>query len=150
MPVGAGRSVPLSQIANITYGFEEGIYWRRDRLPTITVRADVKGGVQAPVVSAQIAPRLEAIRATLPPGYRIETGGAVEDAAKGQKSIAAGAPLFIVVVLTALMLQLQSFSRLAMVLLTAPLGLIGVAAFMLASTSPLVSSRCWARSRCPG
>jgi multidrug efflux pump len=136
VPVGAGRSVPLSQIANITYAFEDGIIWRRNRLPTITVRANVYGDIQAPVVTAQIAPKLESIQAALPAGYRLETGGAVEDAAKGQKSVAAGVPLFIVVVLTVLMVQLQSFSRVAMVVLTAPLGLIGVTAFMLAFNQP--------------
>ena len=75
-------------------------------------------------------------RRALPPGYRLETGGAVEDSAKGQKSVAAGFPLFILVVLTVLMIQLQSFSRVAMVVLTAPLGLIGVAAFMLLFNQP--------------
>ena len=136
LPTRSGKSVPLSQIANITYEFEDGVIWRRNRLPTITVRANVYGDIQAPAVTAQIAPRLEPIRATLPPGYRLETGGAVEDAAKGQKSVAAGVPLFLVVVLTVLMVQLQSFSRVVMVVLTAPLGLIGVTGFMLAFNQP--------------
>jgi multidrug efflux pump len=136
VPTRSGKSVPLSQIANITYEFEDGVIWRRNRLPTITVRANVYGDIQAPVVTAQIAPRLAPIRAALPPGYRLETGGAVEDAAKGQKSVAAGVPLFLVVVLTVLMVQLQSFSRVAMVILTAPLGLIGVTGFMLAFNQP--------------
>jgi len=136
LPTRSGTSVPLSQIANITYEFEDGVIWRRNRLPTITVRANVYGDIQAPAVTAQIAPRLEPIRATLPPGYRLETGGAVEDAAKGQKSVAAGVPLFLVVVLTVLMVQLQSFSRVVMVVLTAPLGLIGVTGFMLAFNQP--------------
>ena len=136
VPTRSGKSVPLSQIANITYEFEDGVIWRRNRLPTITVRANVYGDIQAPVVTAQIAPKLEPIRAALPPGYRLETGGAVEDAAKGQKSVAAGVPLFLVVVLTVLMVQLQSFSRVVMVILTAPLGLIGVTGFMLAFNQP--------------
>ncbi|APV50585.1 multidrug transporter AcrB [Betaproteobacteria bacterium GR16-43] len=136
VPIGRGRTVPLAQIADITYGFEQGIYWRRDRLPVITVRSDLKDGVQAPVVSAQVNEKLEAIRAKLPFGYRIDTGGAVEDAGKGQKSIAIVAPVMIIVMITALMLQLQSFSRLAMVLLTAPLGLIGVVAALLAFNVP--------------
>jgi multidrug efflux pump len=133
---GSTKSVPLSQLATITYAFEDGVIWRRNRLPTITVRANVYGDIQAPVVTAQIAPKLEPVRAELPPGYRLETGGAVEDAAKGQKSVAAGVPLFLVVVLTVLMVQLQSFSRVLMVVLTAPLGLIGVTAFMLAFNQP--------------
>ncbi len=136
LPTRSGKSVPLCQIATISYGFEDGIVWRRNRLPTITVRANVYGDIQAPAVTAQIEPALAAIKASLPPGYRIETGGAVEDAARGQKSVAAGFPLFILVVLTVLMIQLQSFSRVAMVVLTAPLGLIGVTAFMLLFNQP--------------
>jgi multidrug efflux pump len=136
VPTRSGKSVPLSQIATISYGFEDGIVWRRNRLPTITVRANVYGDIQAPAVTAQIEPTLAAIKASLPPGYRLETGGAVEDSAKGQKSVAAGFPLFFLVVLTVLMIQLQSFSRVAMVVLTAPLGLIGVTAFMLLFNQP--------------
>jgi multidrug efflux pump len=136
VPTRFGKSVPLSQIATISYGFEDGIVWRRNRLPTITVRANVYGKIQAPAVTAQIEPALAAIKASLPPGYRLETGGAVEDSAKGQKSVAAGFPLFVLVVLTVLMIQLQSFSRVAMVVLTAPLGLIGVTAFMLLFNQP--------------
>ena len=136
LPTRSGKSVPLSQIATISYGFEDGIVWRRNRLPTITVRANVYGNVQAPMVTAQIEPTLAPIRAGLPPGYSLETGGAVEDSAKGQKSVAAGFPLFLLVVLTVLIVQLQSFARVAMVLLTAPLGLIGVTAFMLLFNQP--------------
>jgi multidrug efflux pump len=136
VPTGAGRSVPLAQIARISYGFEDGIIWRRNRLPTVTVRANVYGAIPAPEVTAQILPRLAPIKADLPPGYRIETGGAVEDSAKGQASVMAGMPLFIVVVLTVLMLQLQSFQRVLMVVLTAPLGMIGVAAFLLIFNQP--------------
>jgi multidrug efflux pump len=136
LPTRSGKSVPLSQIATISYGFEDGIIWRRNRLPTITVRANVYGNVQAPVVTAQIEPKLAAIRASLPSGYLLETGGAVEESAKGQRSVAAGVSLFLLVVLTALIIQLQSFSRVVMVILTAPLGLIGVAASMLAFNQP--------------
>jgi len=136
VPTASGRSVPLAQIARISYGFEDGIIWRRDRLPTITVRANVYGAIQAPEVTAQLLPELAPIKAGLPPGYRIETGGAVEDSARGQASVMAGMPLFLVVVLTLLMLQLQSFQRVLMVLLTAPLGMIGVAAFLLAFNQP--------------
>jgi multidrug efflux pump len=100
------------------------------------VRSDLKDGVQAPVVSQQVDAGLQAIRAKLPAGYRIDVGGAIEDAAKGQRSIAVVAPVMIVVMVTALMLQLQSFSRLALVLLTAPLGLIGVAAALLIFNVP--------------
>jgi multidrug efflux pump len=128
--------VPLAQVATVTYGFEQGMYWRRDRLPAITVRSDLKDGIQAPVVSQQLEAKLASLREKLPPGYRIDTGGAIEDAARGQRSIAIVAPVMIVVMVTALMLQLQSFSRLALVLLTAPLGLIGVCAALLVFNVP--------------
>jgi multidrug efflux pump len=136
VPVRDARTVPLGQIAEITYGFEQGVFWRRDRLPAITVRTDLKDGVQAPVVSKQLEEKLAETRAKLPIGYRIETGGAIEDAAKGQRSIAVVAPIMILVMVTALMLQLQSFSRVALVLLTAPLGIIGVAAALLIFNVP--------------
>ena len=131
VPIGRGRTVPLAQVADISYGLEQGVYWRRDRLPAITVRSDLKDGIQAPVVSKQVDEKLAQVRAKLPLGYRIDTGGAIEDAGKGQASIAVVAPVMVIVMITALMLQLQSFSRLAMVLLTAPLGLIGVVAALL-------------------
>ncbi len=102
----------------------------------MTVRANLYGTVQPAVVVGRLAPRIETIRATLPLGYRIEVGGAVEESAKGGHSVAAGIPLLIGVVLTVLMLQLQSFSLMAMVVLTAPLGLIGVTAFLLAFNKP--------------
>ena len=136
VPTHAGKSVPLSQIADISYGFEEGVIWRRNRLPTITVRANIYGSIQAPVVTGQIDPLLNPIRAKLPPGYRLEVGGAVEESAKGGKSIAAGVPLLVFTVLTVLMIQLQSFSRTLMVVLTAPLGLIGVTAALLLFNVP--------------
>jgi multidrug efflux pump len=132
----AGKSVPLAQIADISHGLEEGVIWRRNRLPTVTVRANVYGDIQAPAVTAQILPTLEPIRAALPEGYRLETGGAVEDASRGQKSVAAGVPLLVLFVLTVLMAQLHSFSRVMLVVLTAPLGLIGVVLFLLLFGKP--------------
>ncbi len=136
VPVGGGRTVPLAQVAELTAGFEQGLYWRRDRLPLVTVRSDIQDGIQAPVVSTQVEAKLAALRAKLPFGYRIETGGAIEDSARGQKSIAVVAPVMVLAMLTALMVQLQSFSRLALVVLTAPLGLIGVTAALLAFRVP--------------
>jgi multidrug efflux pump len=136
LPTRAGKAIPITQIADIRYELEEGIVWRRDRLPTITVRSDLKGDAQGPDVANRINPRLDAIRAGLPLGYRVEMGGAVEDSARGQRSIAAGVPLMLIVVLTLLMLQLQSFARVAMVVLTAPLGLIGVVVALLAFGKP--------------
>jgi multidrug efflux pump len=131
-----GTSVPLSQIATISSEFEEGAIWRRNRVPSITVRAHLRGNVQAPVVSAQIEEKLAGIRANLPLGISVETGGAIEESAKGGASVAKGFPLFLVVVLTLLVLQLQSFSRVFLVLLTAPLGLIGVTLALLAFDKP--------------
>jgi multidrug efflux pump len=136
IPTRAGKSVPVSQLATLEYGLEEGVIYRRDRLPTITVRANVYGDVQAPTITARLQPRIDEIAATLPFGYRIETGGAVEDAGKGQASVAAGVPLFVIVVLSVLMLQLQSFQRVLLVVLTAPLGLIGVTLFLLVFNQP--------------
>ena len=136
IPTAGGRRVPVSQLARISYELEPGVRWRRNRLPTITVRANLYGSAQAPTVTAQIEPLLAPLRAELPFGVRIETGGAIEDSQRGQKSINAGMPLFIVTVLTVLMLQLQSFSRVLLVVLTAPLGLIGVTAFLLAFGKP--------------
>ena len=132
----AGTSVPLSQLANITSEFEEGVIWRRNRVPSLIVRAHLKGDVQAPVVSAQIEEKLSDIKAKLPLGISIETGGAVEESAKGGASVAKGAPLFLVVVLTLLIIQLKSFSRTFLVLLTAPLGLIGVTIGLLVFNQP--------------
>ncbi len=134
--VANNQSVPLSQLAKIHYTFEEGLIWKRDRIPTITVSANVYGKVQAPFVSSQVEAALVPIKKALPLGYKIAIGGAIEESAKGSASVAKGAPLFIVVVLTILMIQLQSFSRVMLVLLTAPMGIIGVTIFLLLFNQP--------------
>jgi multidrug efflux pump len=136
VPTSSGKWIPLSQIANIKYGFEEGIIWRRDRQPTVTVRADIRGDVQAPTVSQRIDPQLDDLRVKLPPLYRIEMGGAIEESAKGQQSIINVMPFMLLTVVTLLMIQLQSMQRSIMVLLTAPLGLIGVAVILLTWNVP--------------
>ena len=136
IPTRSGKAVPLSQVVRLDYGLEEGIVWRRDRLPTVTVRADLKGDVQGPDATGRISPQLDELRARLPAGYRIEIGGAVEDAARGQRSIAAGVPLLLLSVVALLMIQLKSFSRTLMVMLTAPLGLIGVVLGLLVFRMP--------------
>lgn len=130
------RFVPLGQIAYIGATFEEGIVWRRNRTPAITVRADIIDGVQAPDVTAQINHALGTLRAHLPSGYRIEIGGAQEASAKSQGSIYAVMPLTIAVIITLLMVQLQSLQRTFIVLLTAPLGIIGVTLFLLITQQP--------------
>ena len=136
VPTGDGGSVSLSQVAQLRQVFEDGIIWHRDRLPTITVRADLGDGMLPAAVTAQIDPTLDGIRAQLPQGYLLQVGGSVEDAARGQNSIKAGLPLFLFVVTTLLMLQLRSFSRTLMVLVTAPLGLIGATWFLLLFRMP--------------
>ena len=136
IPTDNGQSVALAQVATLEYGFEEGVIWHRNRLPTVTVRADIYGPEQPASLTAQILPTLAGVRASLPAGYLLEVGGTVEDSTRGQDSVNAGIPLFIVVVLSLLMLQLRSFSRSAMVFLTAPLGLIGVAIFLLVFRQP--------------
>jgi len=136
VPTDNGASVPLSQVATLEYGFEEGVIWHRNRLPTVTVRGDIYDQQQPATLVGQIMPTLADIRAHLPEGYLLEVGGTVEDAARGQNSVNAGVPFFIVVVLTLLMVQLRSFSRSIMVFLTAPLGLIGVVMFLLIFRQP--------------
>ncbi|MDF4207540.1 efflux RND transporter permease subunit [Pseudomonas protegens] len=136
VPTENGQSVSLSQVATLEYGFEEGVIWHRNRLPNVTVRADIYGKEQPATLVQQILPTLEPVRAELPDGYLLEVGGTVEDSTRGQNSVKAGVPLFIVVVLTLLMIQLRSFSRMAMVFLTAPLGLIGVTLFLLVFRQP--------------
>ncbi len=126
-----GKSVPLNQLVYTRPGFEDGIIWRRNRFPTFTVRCDIRDDSQAPDVTAQIEPLLEPLRAKLPDGYRIELGGAVESSQKAQDSINAVMPVMLFAVVTLLMIQLQSVRKTILVLLTAPLGMIGVTAFLL-------------------
>ena len=136
VPTSQGTSIPLSQIANIQYKFEDGLIWHRDRLPTITVRADIRGQLQPATVVNELNDTMQKLRAELPSGYLVEVGGTVEESARGQSSVNAGMPLFLAVVMTLLMLQLKSFARAFMVLLTAPLGLIGVVLFLLLFNKP--------------
>ena len=136
IPTRSGRSVPLSQIGRVNSSFEPGMIWHRDRVPTITVRSNIYGQVQPATVVSQLAPEVAEIRARLPAGYQIAVGGSVEESAKGSNSVLAGLPVFILAVVTILMIQLQSVSRVIMVLLTAPLGLIGISLFLLIFNRP--------------
>jgi multidrug efflux pump len=136
VPTRSGKSVPLNQIARLNYSFESGLVWRRDRQPTITVRGNLYGTTQPATIVAALQPQIDRIVAELPAGYRIVTGGSVEESAKGSGSVMAGIPIFILVVVTVLMIQLQSVSRVIMVLLTAPLGIIGIALFLLIFRQP--------------
>ncbi len=137
VPLPNGKTVPLSQIASVDYGQEYPIVWRRDRLPSVTVQADVLPGTQAATVVQDLAPKIEALNASLPSGYHIAAGGTVEESSKAQASVAAVVPLMLVLILTVLMIQLQGFSRLFLVLSVAPLGLIGVVAALLLADKPL-------------
>ena len=132
----SGAVVPLSQIAKLTPTFEEPVLWRRNRELTLTVRADVMDGVQGPAATSKIWPTLQAIVADLPPEYRIEIGGASEETRKSDTALFAVFPLMFVVMLFFLMLQLQSFSRMWMVFLTAPLALVGVVPALLIFKAP--------------
>ena len=137
VPTRSGRAVPLSQLAKLRYELEDPVIWRRDRLPTITVKADIyHSTLQAATIVAQLEQPMANMRATLDDGYLLNVGGAVEESAKGSASIAAGMPLFLLVVLSVLMLQLKSFQRVIIVVLTAPLGLIGVTLFLIVLNKP--------------
>jgi multidrug efflux pump len=131
IPMGNGGHVQLAQLAKLVPVQEEGIIWRRNRLPTMLVRADMAGDAQPDTVSVRMNAQLNELRAKLPQGFRIEMGGSIEESGKSQNAIAAVVPLMIVGVITLLMMQLQNISRTVMVLLTAPLGLIGVAFALL-------------------
>jgi len=137
VPLPNGQSVPLSQIAAIDYGLEYPLVWRRDRRPTVTVQADVAPGTQAATVVQALAPKIEALADSLPGGYRIATGGSVEESAKAQRSVALVVPMMLVLIFTVLMIQLQSFNSLLLVLSVAPLGLIGVVSALLLADKPL-------------
>jgi multidrug efflux pump len=137
LPTPSGRYVPVAQVARVELALEEARTWRRDRLPTVTVRADVAEGVQAPDVTAALLPQLEPVRAQLPPGYYLDAGGAWHESRTNEGAIQGMFPVMLLVLVTLLMLQLQSFSKTAMVLLTAPLGMIGVVAALLAFSAPM-------------
>ena len=131
-----GVAVSLSQIARLNYEYEEPILWRRNRDMVLTVRGDIVDHVQAPDVSSAVEPKLQTIKDSLPYGYRIETGGSIEESVKANGALVAVFPVMAIVMLAFLMIQLQSFSRLALVFATAPLGLIGATGALLVSNRP--------------
>lgn len=131
-----GAVVPLSQIAHIEPTFEEPVLWRWNRNMAITVRSDLTDGVQGPYATEKIWPLLKPVIDNLPNGYRIEKGGAIEESDKSNMALAAVFPAMLLVMLTFLMMQLQSFSRVLMVFMTAPLGLIGVVPALLFFNAP--------------
>ena len=136
IPLASGGHVSLAQVAKLMPVLEEGVIWRRSRLPTMIVRADTVEGIQPATASTRLNKQLDAVRAKLPPGFRIEMGGSIAESAKGSDAIAAVVPLMLVGVITLLMMQLQSINRTVMVLLTAPLGMIGVTLALLLFQAP--------------
>ncbi|WP_054312647.1 efflux RND transporter permease subunit [Mesorhizobium sp. 1M-11] len=137
LPTGTGESIPLAAVANFDYALEQPTIWRRGRIPTLTVRAGLVGNALPDTVVNELKPTVDAFIAKLPAGYSIATGGSVEESAKSQGPIAAVVPLMLFVMATILMIQLQSFQRLFLVVAVAPLGLIGVVAALVSSSSPM-------------
>ncbi|MDT8296105.1 efflux RND transporter permease subunit, partial [Roseomonas mucosa] len=137
IPIPGGRTVSLSQFATFDYDQEYPIIMRRNRVPTLTVQAYLPRGVLPNDVVDDLEPGIAAAVAALPPGYRIETGGIVEESADSLASVKAVVPMMLFIMLTVLIFHLKSFSRLLIVLSVVPLGLIGVAAALLLSSSPL-------------
>lgn len=133
----SGQSVPLSSVATFHYELEQPTIWRRDRIPTITIKAGIGDATQPATVVKALSDKVSAFEKTLPAGYSVKVGGAVEESAKSQGPIAKVAPAMFVIMATLLMIQLQSFHRLLLVFSVAPLALIGVVVALLASNSPL-------------
>ena len=137
VPTSSGRMVPLSQFATVVEEQEFPLVWRRNRLPTLTVRADVDHSVLPDTVVGALAPKIAELNARLPSQYKIETGGMYEESAISSASVFAVVPLMIVLMLTTMMVMLGSFRRLAMVVAVLPLGLIGVVLSLLLFNRPL-------------
>jgi multidrug efflux pump subunit AcrB len=137
LPATNGKAVPLSAIANFRYELEQPTIWRRDRIPTVTVKAAIIGPMQPATIVEQLKPKLEAFEKSLPVGYKVEIGGSVESSADSQAPIVAVVPLMLFAMATILMVQLQSFSRLFLVFAVAPTALIGVVAALLLSNAPM-------------
>jgi multidrug efflux pump len=137
VPVQGGRTVALSQFATFEYEQEYPLVWRRDRVPTLTVRADVAPGVLPESVVTELKPAIAEFSAGLPQGYQVALGGIAEESAYSRASVFAVVPAMVLIMLTVLMFHLQSFQRLFMVLLILPLGLIGVVAGLLVFGRPL-------------
>lgn len=137
VPVPGGRTVALSQFATFAFEQEQPLLWRRDRLPTLTVLADVTGGDTAEAAVAALEPQIAAMNAALPVGYEIQVGGTVETSAESSGSVFAVVPLMLFLMVTLLMIQLKSFKDVGMVLVLLPLGLVGVVAALLTFGRPL-------------
>jgi multidrug efflux pump subunit AcrB len=136
-PLQNGRTVPLGQFAVLDFEQEYPLIWRRDLVPTLTLQADVTEGASPEAVIAALAPAVAKLDASLPKGYHIVVGGTVEESARSQASVFAVVPLMLFIMITVLMIQLQSFSRLFLVLSVVPMGLIGIVAALLIFNKPL-------------
>ncbi len=130
-----GASVPISQFAKLVPELEQGIEWRRNRLSTITVRGVIPPGIEPNDVTLDMVAKLGNLRESLPLGYSIAPQGGVEESATSQNSIAAKAPLMVMIMLVLLMVQLQHFGKAMLVFVTAPLGLIGAVSALLLTNS---------------
>lgn len=137
VPLPSGRTVPLSQLASFEYAQDQPVVWRRNRVPTLTVQANVAGDTLPETVVGALAPGIAALRKELPRSYAIVEGGTVEESQKSKASVVAVVPFMLLIMLTVLMVELRSFQRLALVLSVGPLGLIGVVAALLVSGRPL-------------
>ncbi len=135
--VSNGSVVPLLAFATLSYEVEQPIVWRRDRLPTITLKASIRDEAQAPTIVSELEGEIARFRAELPAGYRVAVGGEVEESGKGQGPILGVVPVMLIGIAFFLMVQLQSLQKLFIVVSVAPLGLIGVVAAMLVSGKPL-------------
>ncbi len=131
-----GQRVPVSQIGKLEVRMEDPILQRRDRLTTITVRGDIADGLQPPDVSTAMLEKLQPIINTLPSGYHIDMAGSIEEAGKANAALAPIFPIMIVLMMIVIILQVRSLSAMAIVLLTAPLGLIGVVPTLLVTGQP--------------
>ncbi len=137
VPLPNGRSIPLLQVATVEYGLDWPLIWRRDRLATITVQSDLTPDILPATVIAALKDQMDALNAKLPQGYQVVVGGTVEESAKSLASVAAVLPFAGLLMLIILMVQLQSVSRLCIVLSVAPFGLIGVVLALLLARKPL-------------
>jgi multidrug efflux pump subunit AcrB len=137
IPLASGRTVPLSQLATLSFDQETPLIWRRDRVPTLTVRADVAPGVLPESVAAKLGPGIDELNSRLPPGYQVVAGGTVEESARSQASVFAVVPIMVLLMLFFLMIQLHSFSRMGLVLAVLPMCMIGVVGGLLLAGKPL-------------
>ncbi|MEA4990382.1 Cobalt-zinc-cadmium resistance protein CzcA [bioreactor metagenome] len=137
VPLPDGRSVPLGVVADMEYVQDYPLIWRRDRIPTMTVQADVKKGIMPDTVVEKLQKDMHALQDSLPAGYHIETGGSVEESAKSQESVVAAIPIMVLLILTVLIIQLENFRHLVLVICVAPLGVIGVVLGLLITHQPM-------------